>query len=109
MFLSPFLLAQKAMFNKTKSQEIFTSSDLSLVSAILTTKKAKLITISKITPYRFEFQLSPLLPCLELEKEYINDKLIISAKAISDNVRLLKSLIKQDSITNNQYGSNRQI
>ncbi|MFZ3301643.1 MAG: hypothetical protein WA152_02955 [Microgenomates group bacterium] len=97
------------MFNKINNQEVFISSDLSLVSAILATKKAKLVSASKITPYKFEFQLTPLLPCLELENEYINDKLIISAKAISDNVRLLKSLIKQDSITNNQYGNNRQV
>ncbi len=92
------------MFNKTKNQEIFTSSDLSLVSAILSTKKAKLVSVLKVTPFKFEFQLTPLLPCLELKNEYINDKLIISAKAIANNVRLLKSLIKQDSTTNNQYG-----
>ncbi len=92
------------MFNKTKNQEEFTSSDLSLVSAILSTKKVKLISVSKVSPFKFEFQLSPLLSCLELENEYINDKLIISAKAIADNVRLLKSLIKQGSTINNQYG-----
>ena len=72
------------MFNKTKNQEIFTSSDLSLVSAILSTKKAKLVSVLKVTPFKFEFQLTPLLPCLELKNEYINDKLIISAKAIAE-------------------------
>ena len=80
---------------KSNSQPIFfKSSDLSLVAGILATKKAKLVSSRAVSPYKFEFLLSPTSVCRELEKDYINDRLTVSAKAIADNVRLLKSLIK---------------
>lgn len=72
----------------------YKSSDLSLVSAILSTHKAEIVGSRRLTPYRFEFHLIPLDICLELERSYINGQLMVSAKAIADNVRLLKSLIK---------------
>ena len=75
-------------------QQLFRSSDLSLVAAILTTKKAELVSSKAISPYKFEFHLSPASVCIELERAYINDKLTVSAKAIADNVRLLKSIVK---------------
>lgn len=81
------------MKSKTKSKT-FISSDLSLVSAILATKKAELVHSEAATPFRYEFHLLPFEVCAQLEREYINDKLTISAKAIADNVRLLKSIIK---------------
>ena len=83
---------QKQFNNQTSP--VFKSTDLSLVSAILVTKKAKLIDSTRISPYRFEFHLFPAEVCRELEREYINGQLVVSAKAIADNVRLLKSLMK---------------
>ncbi len=75
----------------------FKSSDLSLVSAILSTQKAEIVSVRPLTPYKFEFFLQPAEVCHELERLYINGKLMVSAKAIADNVRQLKSLIKQSS------------
>lgn len=72
----------------------FKSSDLSLVSAILTTQRAKLIRTQRVSPYKFLFDLHPLEICLELEREYINNNLMVSAKAISENIKLLKGLMK---------------
>lgn len=91
------------------AKTIYKSSDLSLVSAILSTQKAEIIGSQRITPYKFEFHLQPLDICLQLERLYINGNLMVSAKAIADNIRLLKSLIKGDSqaISKNQYGNNR--
>ncbi|KKR71504.1 hypothetical protein A3A55_04530 [Candidatus Roizmanbacteria bacterium RIFCSPLOWO2_01_FULL_40_14] len=77
-----------------QNSPVYKSSDLSLVSAILSTHKAEIVGSQRITPYKFEFLLYPLDICLELERQYINGQLMVSAKAISDNVRLLKSLTK---------------
>lgn len=73
----------------------FKSSDLSLISAILSTQKAEIVGSQAISPHKFEFHLTPLDVCVELERQYINGRLFVSAKAISDNIRMLKSLIKQ--------------
>jgi len=88
---------------------IYKSSDLSLVSAILSTQKAEIIGSQRVSPFKFEFHLQPLDICLQLERQYINGQLMVSAKSIADNIRLLKSLMKSDreSISKNQYGSNR--
>jgi len=92
---------------KQNSNHYFKSSDLSLVSAILSTQKAELVSVEPLTPYKFEFHLQPAYICYDLERLYINGKLMVSAKSIADNVRLLKSLIKQSSNTrsNTQYGN----
>ncbi len=85
----------------------YKSSDLSLVSAILSTQKAEIIGHQRVSPYKFEFLLQPLHICLQLERQYINGQLMVSAKSIADNIRLLKSLMKGDreSISKNQYGN----
>lgn len=81
--------------NSQNSPSVFKSSDLSLVSAILATQKAELLHIEPVTPFKYEFHLQPVNACRELEHLYINGKLMVSAKAIADNVRLLKSLMKK--------------
>lgn len=73
----------------------FTTQDISFCAAALTTKRVQLIDSKRITPYRFEFCLHPVEVCEELQKDYINGNLLVSAKEISDNVRMLKTLIKQ--------------
>lgn len=78
---------------KNQTQSTFNSSDLSLIAAILSTGKAKLIGSTRITPYKVEFHLSPPDICLELQQDYINGSLRVSARSIADNVRMLKDLI----------------
>lgn len=88
------------------ANKTYKSSDLSLVSAILSTQKAEIVGHQRVNPYKFEFLLQPIDICLQLERQYINGQLMVSAKSIADNIRLLKSLMKgdRDSISNNQYG-----
>ena len=82
----------KADFKAEKEQ--FKSTDLSLVAAILATKKAELTSVQQLDLHMYQFSLFPSEVCFQLKNDYINDKLVVSAKAIADNIRLLKSLMK---------------
>jgi hypothetical protein len=73
---------------------VFKSQDISFVAAVLASKKAQLVGSQRVSPYRFEFHLSPIEICTELYNQYINGRLFLSAKDIADNVRLLKSITK---------------
>lgn len=78
---------------KNQSQPTFASSDLSLIAAILATGKAKLVSSHRLTPYKVEFRLLPSEVCYQLQTDYINGSLVVSARLISDHVRMLKTLI----------------
>lgn len=80
--------------NSLIKSAFFTTQDISFCAAALTTKRVQLIDSQRITPYRFEFYLHPVEVCEELQRDYINGSLLVSAREISDNVRFLKSLIK---------------
>ena len=106
LFLGVFLLVKSNM-QIQQSNSIFKSQDISFCAATLATGKVQLVTSKQISSHRFEFHLQPFDVCRELQSDYINGKLLVSAKAIADNVRLLKSLIKQDSTINNQYEASK--
>ncbi len=78
-----------------QNTSVFKSQDISFVASVLASKKAQLVASQRVSSYRFEFHLSPLEVCKELYSQYINGRLFLSAKDIADNVRLLKSLMKQ--------------
>jgi len=74
--------------------QYFISSDLSLVAALLSTKQVELVGHEQVDQTRFEFHLSPKNTCLELQRQYINSRLTVDAKAISDNIKTLKGIIR---------------
>ena len=84
----------KAISNTNKNISAFISSDLSLVAAILVTRKAQLVDTKKISPFRFEFSLTPADVCYELKNLYVNGQLSLPVDAVADKIRLLKSLMK---------------
>jgi len=76
------------------NEQPFISSDLSLVAAILSTKKARLVRYETVSPSKVAFHLTPASVCFELQRDYINDSLTVSAKTIADNVKTLKHIIQ---------------
>lgn len=71
----------------------FSSSDMSLVASMLLDEKVDLVRVERTNDYRYSFILQPLDLCLRLQQKYINDQLLVSAKAVADNIRMLKSQI----------------
>ena len=80
---------------KSNNQTPYKSLDISFSAAALTTRKVELVGYEQVNPYRFEFHLSPFDVCSKLYSDYINGKLLVSAKDVSDNVKMLKSLAKR--------------
>ena len=80
--------------SNNQNTTIFKSTDLSLISAILVTKKAKLVDSVRVSPYKFEFHLAPADVCYELKNLYVNSQLSLPVDAVADKIRLLKSLMK---------------
>lgn len=85
----------KSISNTNQINSVFVSSDLSLIAAILASKKARLVDSKRISPYKFEFHLEPLDVCQQLERDYINGQLAPPAKDVADNVRFLKKIIQR--------------
>lgn len=91
-------IMQELAKTKNQVQPTFSSSDISLVAAILSTGKAKLVSSQRLNPYKVEFHLSPPDICYQLQTDYINGSLVVSARLISDHVRMLKSLTNKQAI-----------
>ncbi len=77
-------------------QNNYKSTNLSILASLLATKKCEFVACRRTGTGLFEFELSPLDVCQELEHKYLNGKLLVDAKAIADNVRMLKDMTREE-------------
>lgn len=85
----------KQIKNMNRS-DLFSTEDLYLPAAILTTRQADLVTSEVVVPGKvMRFYLTNPEICQQLQSDFINGKLLVDSKAFSENVKQLLSLRRE--------------
>lgn len=69
----------------------YSTNNLSLAASILATRKAKFIEVVSNGYSPADFIFEPYEECIQIEKKYINNSLILSVRDVETNIKILKS------------------
>lgn len=84
------------MDKTTNNTQYFIHNTLSLLAALLATGKCQVVKALEYTPGKWEYYLTPAEVCQQLQTDYLNDRLMVSASKIAEKVQLLKSMQRRN-------------